>query len=741
MKTTTPCPPAEDLRQLLANDLSASRQQECADHLESCVCCQTRLEEIATDGSNLSQLVELSREAQPLETSAYWPALKAIGGTTGQGTKLLTNPAKKHAPLNFLMPASDASYLGRIAHFDIMREIGRGGMGIVLEAFDSKLQRPVAIKILSPELADEELGRQRFCREARAAASISHENVVAVHQVENACERGFPYLVMQLISGETLEQRLKREGKIPLKEVVRIGLQAARGLAAAHERGLIHRDIKPANILLEAPHDRVKLMDFGLARVAEDVKLTRTGLVAGTPLYMSPEQALGEETDARSDLFSLGAILYEMIAGQTPFTGNSALAILKQISEAKHRPLRQVNPEVPGWLAEMVDELLAKKPADRYQTANDLAEVLEYHWAHQKASSDELPAVCQVELHRRKIRNRWVIGGIAASMLGLGLAWNSIAARLFPAPEPSPPAPPAVSTAEKSSAAPLATLSANAGSVWSVSFDPTGETVAMGLEDGKVRLWDIKTKSVKSTLDAHKGLVWVAKFSRAGDLLVTAGDDGLLNVWQPGKEKPLQTFEHPNAVRGLAISADGQRIFAGDRKGGLHVWSPTETTALAKAEQPEAVYAVAVSPDGETLATAGSGNTVRLWNAQTLTQKLPLNGHAGTIYGLSFSKDGQRLASAGWDKTVRIWDTGSGTLLKSWSGDSGSIWAIAFSPDGTKLATAGDNAVKVWDADTGKLLATYLGHESAVHSVAFNRAGDMLASGGRDGTIRLWPVP
>ena len=187
-----------------------------------------------------------------------------------------------------------------------------------------------------------------------------------------------PYLVMQLIAGETLEQRLLREKQLPLKEIVRIGLQAAQGLAAAHAQGLTHRDIKPGNILLEPPHDRVKLTDFGLARIADDVKLTRTGFVTGTPLYMAPEQALGESADPRSDLFSLGAILYEMCAGQPPFQGNSALAILKQITESKHRPLRELNPDIPEWLAEMVDELLAKKPEDRYQSAADLAEVLEY---------------------------------------------------------------------------------------------------------------------------------------------------------------------------------------------------------------------------------------------------------------------------------------------------------------------------------------------------------------------------
>src|SRR4029079_19739598 len=211
-----------------------------------------------------------------------------------------------------------------------------------------------------------------------AAASITHENVVAVYQVERSAEGDLPFLVMQLISGESLEQRLTREKKLPLREIVRIAMEGAHGLVAAHAQSLIHRDIKPGNILLEPPNDRVKLTDFGLARVAYDVKLTKTGFVTGTPLYMAPEQAMGEEADHRSDLFSLGAILYEVASGKTPFTGNSALAILKQITDTKHRPLRELDPEIPEWLAETIDDLLAKKPADRYQTATDLAEVLEY---------------------------------------------------------------------------------------------------------------------------------------------------------------------------------------------------------------------------------------------------------------------------------------------------------------------------------------------------------------------------
>lgn len=734
MKETTTCPQTDVLGQLLTDTLSNEKQRECTEHLDSCACCQAKLEEIATAGSNLSKVVEHLNQADPEATSAFWPALKALDADAQPVALLESPPRARDISLSFLLPATDAAYLGRIAHFDVMRVLGRGGMGVVLEAFDSKLQRHVAIKVLDPELANDELGRQRFCREARAAASVTHENVVAVHQVERAGENELPFLVMQLIAGETLEQRLKREKKLPVKEIVRIGMQAARGLAAAHAQGLIHRDIKPANILLEPPHDRVKLTDFGLARIAEDVKLTRTGFVTGTPLYMAPEQAMGGEADPRSDLFSLGAILYEMTAGQTPFVGNSALAILRQITEVKHKPLRELDPEVPEWLAETVDDLLAKKPVDRYQTATDLAEVLEYHWAHLKTSTGDLPAVCQVEMKRRNSRNRLLLGAVGGLLLAVGLIGGVLGGMFLPGRGNG-------MAEEVSTAEPMAVLSANAGSVWSVAFDPDGDTVAMGVEDGSVRVWDLSTQNVKATIEANGSIVWGTMYSPDGKLLVTAGDDGLLKVWNPSKPNPLRVFEHPNGVRAMTISGDGKHIFTGDRKGGLHVWSPDSAEAVAEAKQPGAVFAVAISPDGETLASGGSDKIIRLWNAKTLAQKLPLTGHAGQIYGLSFDKDGKRLASAGWDKMIRIWDAGSGILLHSWKGDSGDIWAITFSPDGTKLATAGqDGAVRLWDSEKGELRATYLGHKTTVHTVAFNKDGTLLASGGRDGAARIWEL-
>jgi serine/threonine protein kinase len=736
----TECPPAEELRQLLDGSLSGDRQEACTTHMDTCTCCQSLLESIATDGSNLSQVVEGLNTAEPVANSAYWPALQSLN-SSDPSTEQITivpkpKPRSRDLSLQFLQPPSDPAYLGRLAHFDVMRVIGRGGMGVVFEAFDSKLQRHVALKVLDPELIEDEVSRQRFCREARAAASITHENVVAVHQVEKSSEDGLPYLVMQLIAGESLEQRLTREKKLPMGEIVRISMQAAHGLAAAHAQNLIHRDIKPGNILLEAAHDSVKLTDFGLARAAEDVKLTRTGFVSGTPLYMAPEQAMGEDTDHRSDLFSLGAIMYEMCAGQPPFKGNSALAILKQIADSKHTPLRELNSSVPQWLAETIDDLLAKKPADRIQSAAHLAELLEFEWALMKTTSENIPTVCQIEIRKRKIRNRIIGAVIGVTFLALGLIGGHYLANRRAA------AVPAGTATVQSSAEPIAVLSANAGAVWAVAMNRANDTVAMGVEDGSMRLWDFATQSIKSNFNAHRGTIWVSRFSPVGDLLATSGDDGLIKIWKPGTSTPLQTFKHQNAVRGLVFDNDGKHLFAGDRDGSVRRWSLDSDKPLTEAHQAgTTVYAIALSPDGETLATGGSDKIVRLWNAKDLTQKLPLEGHAAPIYSLSFNHDGRRLASVGWDKTVRIWDTGSGLLVKSWEGHDGDIWSVAYSPDGKTLATGGtDSAVKLWDAESGELRATYLGHKNGVHGIAFNSDGTLLLSGGRDGAVYVWKI-
>src|SRR5262245_11703697 len=237
-------------------------------------------------------------------------------------------------------------------------------MGVVLKAFDPALHRFVAIKVMAAAVAGSATARRRFTREAQAAAAVCHEHIVAVYGVHKA--GGLPYLVMQYVPGESLQDRLDREGPLEPTEVVRIGMQAASALAAAHAQGLIHRDIKPANLLLENGLARIKITDFGLARMVDDVGLTQNGVVAGTPEYMAPEQARGEPIDASADLFSLGCVLYALCTGASPFRGPTPLAVLRRVCDQEPVPLRSLNPDVPAWLEAVIHRLLAKAPGGRF---------------------------------------------------------------------------------------------------------------------------------------------------------------------------------------------------------------------------------------------------------------------------------------------------------------------------------------------------------------------------------------
>ena len=368
-----PCD-TEELRQLLNDCVAEPRHAVLVAHLDECEPCRLALEGLAAGG----EWWEDARRfvGRPGETGACPNHVLAVGPRSTPVGFRKDNERGTHdeVDLEFLAPSSVPGSLGRLGPYEIEGTLGRGGMGIVLRAHDRALDRIVAIKVLAPGLHAGSLGRQRFAREARAAAAVVHEHVVAIHAVDES--EGRPYLVMQYVAGKSLQERIDSSGPLRPEEILRIGIQAALGLAAAHAQGLVHRDVKPANILLENGVERVKLTDFGLARAVDDACLTHSGVAAGTPQYMAPEQARAELVDHRADLFSLGSVLYAMCAGRPPFRGNSTPAVLRQICDEQPNPVRQENPEVPDWLAAVIERLHAKAPADRYQTASVVAEIL-----------------------------------------------------------------------------------------------------------------------------------------------------------------------------------------------------------------------------------------------------------------------------------------------------------------------------------------------------------------------------
>lgn len=368
MKTQTSCHNVR-LDVLLFGDEESAEYRAAQSHVETCPECQDRLAQTAAEEDDWSQV-----RSALVDEIANYQAGGENAPSSVSGRSSLDIRHSDRIRLDFLAPPSHPEMLGQLGRYQIESVIGAGGMGIVLKGFDTDLNRPVAIKVLAPHLAHSGAARQRFAREARAAAAVVHEHVVAIHNVES--ERDFPFLVMQYVPGRSLQERVEHEGPLAVEEMLRIGMQAAAGLAAAHAQGVIHRDVKPANILLENGVERALITDFGLARAADDASLTHSGIVAGTPHYMSPEQARGDAADARSDLFSLGAVLYFMAAGYPPFRAERAVAVLNRICHDRQRPISDVRPQIPDELADVIERLLEKKPERRFASADDVRQAL-----------------------------------------------------------------------------------------------------------------------------------------------------------------------------------------------------------------------------------------------------------------------------------------------------------------------------------------------------------------------------
>jgi hypothetical protein len=739
------CPDCAQLRDLIEGSLSDEERAAITAHLDGCEACQHKLEGQACGGSSLLRAAGAVRERPPAQ-SAYWAAIQRVQDATPVpgwadspiATRLESPPLSSPSgeiPLDFLKPSENPEFLGKLGHFNIVGVIGKGGMGIVLRALDRCLQRFVAIKVLNPEFASNETAKERFWREARAAAAVTHENVVAIHQVDYDEDSGLPFLVMQLISGTSLEDHLAANGALPTKDVLRIGAQVAAGLAAAHGQGLIHRDIKPANILLESDLQRAKLTDFGLARAAEDVHLTQSGFVPGTPLYMAPEQARGEAVDHRADLFSLGSVLYAMCTGRPPFKGSTPYVVLKSVTEEQPPPIHVINPQVPTWLADVIDRLHAKKPADRFQSAADVAEMLSRALVKIEHLSEDQKKACQkAAALRRQVdlgRRRFLWMGLGV-LLGAGgsLATTTLMRRKAVAAPGE----------DATGVTPLATLDAQVGPIWSASFAPDGQTLAVALDDGNVKLWDMQTRDLRVMFEAHKGPVWSATFSPDGKLLATSSDDGTVRIWDAATGEELQKFDHQTAVRQVAFAPDGKSVVTGVRNGNVRIWSleSGETIHQIKGHS-GIVTAVAFAPDGKSVVSAGSDKFAVLWDAATGRKRLDLRGHTASVYTVTFSADGRHLATGSWDRSARIWDAGTGNMLRLLTGHSGDVWSVAFSPNGDTLASGSeDRTVKLWDVASGQELTTFRGHGATVYAVTFRRDGQVLASGGRDGKVRLW---
>jgi serine/threonine protein kinase len=403
----TACLDLAAIRKLAGGSLSAAQANGLLQHIENCTVCAKKLGSLPKDDTlfgtfgaetlagdtamaRVARLIQRLRGEVPREEQiTRAPPAPPAGGPTVDAKTYLPSagrpkesrsaavdaPSVDRALYDFLAPPEADDELGRLGPYRVLKVLGAGGMGVVFKAEDPMLQRPVALKAMLPTLAVSATARERFLREARSAASIKHDHIVHIYQVGE--DRGVPFLAMEFLDGEPLDERLKRPGPMPLSEVLRIGREVAEGLEAAHTRGLVHRDIKPANIWLEGERGRVKILDFGLARSASgQSQLTQSGAIIGTPAYMAPEQAQGKSVDHRCDLFSLGGVLYRIVTGKMPFKGADTISTLMAVATHNPPAPQRLRAEMPHELSDLVMTLLAKDPAERPASARAVAETL-----------------------------------------------------------------------------------------------------------------------------------------------------------------------------------------------------------------------------------------------------------------------------------------------------------------------------------------------------------------------------
>ena len=398
MTETSQCPDSTAVRRFRAGECPPSEAAEIRSHLETCPDCRNSaaVDLVATDEIAASKL-RVANRPSPLGPSTPPAGRPRFTLTHSEATESPRH-SQPVAVFDFLAPPDSPGEIGRLGDYRIIGVLGQGGMGMVFHAEDVHLRRAVAIKVMLPTATESTTARARFMREARAAAAIQHANVVPILHVGE--DGGTPYLVMPLLKGQSLAALLAQDRRPPVNEIFRVGRAIAEGLAAAHDLGLVHRDIKPANIWIEDHGDgarssrHVKLLDFGLARRADTGEaagrdggpsahgLTAAGIAMGTPEYMSPEQARADPLDGRTDLFSLGSVLYEMCTGRLPFTGPDTLSVLAAVVKGEPPTPREMNPDIPVALDRMIVGLMAKNPDDRPGAAREVSAEFKQIWGN-----------------------------------------------------------------------------------------------------------------------------------------------------------------------------------------------------------------------------------------------------------------------------------------------------------------------------------------------------------------------
>lgn len=688
-----------------------------------------------------------------------------------------------------------------IQHYKILARLGRGGMGDVYGAVDQRLNRKVALKFLPISFTEHEEQVNRLQQEARTASALNHPNIVTIYDIGQA--DSFHFIAMEFVEGETLRQKMAGQ-QMSLREVLNIAIQVTSGLSAAHQAGILHRDVKPENIM-EANDGYFKILDFGIAKfnetrivVAEECNAgPTTSVAAGTLSYMSPEQARGEALDARTDIFSVGVLLFELATGRRPFTGESQEEILRSLLENEAPSITSLRANIPADLARIVAKALKKKREERFQSAKEMLADLrdtdritgEGMDATERANRMLRQYLSIYSVDRRALIPLTKLGFIRRyTDLERGDRTRELLKKSFQ-----------IGVLKFGALFVLLLFLTTIGAAaWSVeenwnevilkdghtravrqaAFSPDGSRLVSVGEDAKIIVWNFIKRIPETTLTAHTKAVISVDFSPNGKWFATGSEDNTVIIWDAARLERVAVLQsHSGEVIAVAFSPDGRWLASASHESGEDRIVLTEVETWREARQMKAGgwdYAklifspnsrwltfsdgtkwdvtsgqqvsdevvgwggkwMALSRDGKRLIGVGTSGAVNSYNVPLQQRGEQQLAHQDSGRAAAFSSDGQ-FAATGADDVV-LWDAATMNNIGRFEYPS-VVWHVMFSPDGKWLvSTHGDGAIVIWDVKNRKLAATLNGHGGPVQSVAFSHDGRHIASAGDDGSVIVW---
>lgn len=726
-------------------------------------------------------LVEVLRQCQvlpPAQLAELGPPLTArFTDARALAKELLQRGWLTPYQVNQLLQGKGAELM--LGPYALLERLGEGGTGQVFKARHVKMERIVALKLIRKELLQDPEVRARFQREIQVVSQLSHPNIV--HAFDAGPVGASYFLTMEYVEGTDLDKLVRRSGPLPIAQAIDYARQAALGLQHVHEKGLVHRDVKPSNLLLVGQASVVKLSDLSLARfqqvedaeaaaaltaaVATQVVTPAGAMMMGTPDYLAPEQALDfHAADIRADIYSLGCTLFFLLAGRAPFAGGTLAQKLLRHQNATPPDVQQLRADIPTGLAKVVQKMLAKQPADRYQTPAEVAAALESAGLRSRT----LPAEQTPALSGRSGRPA-VLRCVATC--GLVLMVILLAWALWPTSGPHQArGPEDVLKEVPGTPGGLMAVPGDARLPFTDAvFSPKGNMLALVRKDGALRLWDLADNRLRE-LGTHSGIT-AAVFAPDGRTFATAGGD-TVKLWEMPGGKLRGTLPHANqSVKAVAFDP-GSKILA-TATDFVHLWNAADGTMKDPPLRPAPgvnAWSVALATGASYLAVGYSNGTVGWWNLATGKQERTLLGLNGPVHQVAISPDNRTLVAQDQKGGLTVWDDGKvsaslsgassltraldptfrgivtggedGTVRAgenmSWKAHRGSVTALAYSRDSTKLVTAGsDRQVIVWDPRGGPSLREWANLPAPARRLAFAPDGRHIATLNGDGTVYL----